>query len=1434
MARLFSSGFEMQSAVAGIEWDAVYQGSGAFTIETATYFRSGLAAGKFTTTASAGYSYACKQIPELASGRTYYFKFNLYIGAKPDNYSTIFAFGTSAAGYFICRMTSTGALEMWHTSGAGAKIGNTSSALNTGQWYRIEVSYVYSTQVVTAKIDGGTPFCNNATTSNLGGNYVQFGAGMSPPDTGNGAIFYFDDIAINDDQGSYQNTWIGDTKIIHILPDSAGDNTQWTPSAGANYDCVNDYADADYVDQSTVNYLDDYNCAASGLTSSDTINLVAVGSRHRNSVASATMAYKLRIKKTTGGTVAQSSDIIPNDNVFQTHNTVAPRVYQLVTYLDPDSNAWTYTTLNSMQIGLNATVDSTRTIRISSLWALVDYTPAQTQTKTLTAKASIKKFSVTRTVTAKASIKIGGVTKIVTAKARIENWKRYWVGNGGNWNDTSRWAYSSNGTPGAPVPTSLTDVYFDAYSFTLTGQIINLDVSAICKDMDFTGVANTPQLAGVLGPNNSLEVYGNLKWVAGMTVYSSWNGSLIFSGSGGTHTIDFAGKFKNTVQSAKAILFGYNGTGSTWSLQSDINSNIGDVSFEKGTLNTNDYDITLGQSSVGAFLAVSATAKTLNLGSSTITVTRNNATAWQTSNLTLNAGTSTIVCVVKDSGSRTFYGGGLTYNNLTVSFQGTTFGGMTIDGSNTFNEFKVENLTTEPNSYNASVSFVSGTTQIVSSLTTNHPNFNPSQIHQNTYFKSVTAGSAATISKASGSVSVSFLAIKDITASGGAIPFVAHYSTNISGNTNWNFEDCTTVISAKAWIDGVSQIRRKIDASSDDAFEYIGSTKTTNSVNIRVGYRQDTGYPCTAGFRFNNVVIPQGSTVTGAYLRVYAYATESFSGVTTKVYAQDTDNATTFDTDTQSPEGKTPLTDANVSWSLETDWTVNTLYSSPDIKDVIQEIISRASWTSGNSLNLIIKNDSASNNHNISSYDNGSSHLYSAYLDIAFSGIQTVTKTTTAKASIRVVKSRTVLSKARIQISSNKTIQAKASIQFARTKSVFAKADIKVTQTKTIQAKSSIKVIQEKIIQAKSRIQIGGVTKTIQAKSNVRRTFSKTATAKSRIQITLTKTIQAKSHIRTTGMSCILAKADIQATQSKVVSAKSRIQLGSAKSISGKADIKKLSVTRIIQAKSRVQTSFSKILSAKSRIEVAKIWLVQAKSNIRITLGKTIQALAKITLGTVDRLVSAKARIQRALSATISAKTRIQLVSSKAIQAKSRIQITSNKSIQAKSDIQATKARQVSAKSRIAIGGKIITFTALASIEQLDIDKTIQAKADVKRTQQKQISAKGRIQRTESKTTSAKSNIRASFTKTIQAKSDIKVGVSKTVSAKANIELAEQTRTKTVDSKTRIQRTYTYWAFAKAEIHMFVEKFEVTTYKDEGATTADWDIESGTVKLPFS
>ncbi len=115
------------------------------------------------------------------------------------------------------------------------------------------------------------------------------------------------------------------------------------------------------------------------------------------------------------------------------------------------------------------------------------------------------------------------------------------------------------------------------------------------------------------------------------------------------------------------------------------------------------------------------------------------------------------------------------------------------------------------------------------------------------------------------------------------------------------------------------------------------------------------GHQQYVGLRFQNVLVPQGATINEAY--VVFKADESNSGsVTLTIAGYDTDDAPEWNSDyCVSSATKTSATE---SWTPVA-WTAGTSYNSDTISEIIEEIVGRTGWDSGNALSLIIYDQSS-------------------------------------------------------------------------------------------------------------------------------------------------------------------------------------------------------------------------------------------------------------------------------------------------------------------------------------------------------------------------------------------------------------------------------------------------------------------------------------------
>lgn len=415
MARKYTSGAEIQSTGADVEVDST-SGS-TIAIDTAVK-RTGAASWKFTAAASG--PFVTRQY--TSSNGDSYVRAYIYVQSMTtavDIAIILIRDGTSGnnANIRLNRdSASTFHLELWNEQ-AGTQVGSDSATLSTATWYRVEFNYVRSTGAMSARVDG-TQFASGTGSTTLNSNTIRWGSIDSSTMTIN-----FDDIAVNDATGSFQNSWPGEGGVFRINPNNSGDvntfatQTGGTAGAANNFTRVDETTPNDATDfngSSTLNQEDLFNFDPSGIGSSDTVNVVEVWGRHRNSTADATAAIRYEIEKTGSGTITQSSAIVPNSTTWRTNAAAVPKTPPIVLYQDPDAAAWTQTTLDTLQAGYKLTVapgTAGRRIDVSWVMVQVDYTPSSSVSASITQVAA----TVTATGGAQAIDTINNVSVIQAA-----------------------------------------------------------------------------------------------------------------------------------------------------------------------------------------------------------------------------------------------------------------------------------------------------------------------------------------------------------------------------------------------------------------------------------------------------------------------------------------------------------------------------------------------------------------------------------------------------------------------------------------------------------------------------------------------------------------------------------------------------------------------------------------------------------------------------------------------------------------------------------------------------------------------------------------------------------------------------------------------------------------------------------------------------------
>ncbi|MGI9307750.1 MAG: hypothetical protein ACR2P6_00730, partial [Gammaproteobacteria bacterium] len=170
-----------------------------------------------------------------------------------------------------------------------------------------------------------------------------------------------------------------------------------------------------------------------------------------------------------------------------------------------------------------------------------------------------------------------------------------------------------------------------------------------------------------------------------------------------------------------------------------------------------------------------------------------------------------------------------------------------------------------------------------------------------------------------------------------------------------------------------------IEASSDDAEETIDGSMDLESTDLELTADATNQL---VGMRFNNIDIDAGSLITEAYIQ---FTTDEVSTAPTALvlHGEASNNAITFDTTIGKISSRT-LTNDSInwtppSWPLEGEAGPN--QRTPDISEIINEIIARPGWSRGNSLAIIVSGNGTRTAESINGSEAGAPVLHISYAD---------------------------------------------------------------------------------------------------------------------------------------------------------------------------------------------------------------------------------------------------------------------------------------------------------------------------------------------------------------------------------------------------------------------------------------------------------------------
>ncbi len=358
----------------------------------------------------------------------------------------------------------------------------------------------------------------------------------------------------------------------------------------------------------------------------------------------------------------------------------------------------------------------------------------------------------------------------------------YWVGGSGSWSDfANHWATTSGGsTFHTSIPNLNDDVFFDAQSFTAINQFVQLDSTFyFCKNMDWTGALYMPSIEGM---GATLKVYGSLTFIDNMIVNQI---SFAFSSTQTGVNIDTREKELGYIQ--------FNGSGS-FVLQSPLYCS-GNIELTDGSLDANGNNIHCN-SFTKTVLPV------LTTGDITVTIA---GTSFSTQPRKFQAlGTITgsdLTTVIFDcasgeieaSGSTTvfdsvmFIGAGsvLRISSNYVSMTDNGFVGNSIIQKGIFDKQIILSTSTFDTLSSTNIYLYVNETSTVNNLLDINSDCNNFGTLNSMY-----PGGISTLNVPSGNVTLNYIQLSGITATGGAT-FTANNSIDNGNNTGWTITSLT-------------------------------------------------------------------------------------------------------------------------------------------------------------------------------------------------------------------------------------------------------------------------------------------------------------------------------------------------------------------------------------------------------------------------------------------------------------------------------------------------------------------------------------------------------------------------------------------------------------------------------------------------------------------
>ena len=219
-------------------------------------------------------------------------------------------------------------------------------AYTAEQWFYLQCKFVVGNSgSYEIRVDNNIVLIGNADTQDQATSDVSrllmFGSYLSAT--------YLADVYICDESGSQCNDFLGDCRIDALRPDGAGALTQWDPSAGANYECVDEaindgdttYNSTNVVDEVDTFSFDDLTALGTAVMA---VALTNVSRSDDSGIVSCKPVTRISGSNYLGDEVVENMEYLFHQQIWE---------------LNPaDSAAWEEADINGAEFGIQLTANT--------------------------------------------------------------------------------------------------------------------------------------------------------------------------------------------------------------------------------------------------------------------------------------------------------------------------------------------------------------------------------------------------------------------------------------------------------------------------------------------------------------------------------------------------------------------------------------------------------------------------------------------------------------------------------------------------------------------------------------------------------------------------------------------------------------------------------------------------------------------------------------------------------------------------------------------------------------------------------------------------------------------------------------------------------------------------------------------------------------------